>query len=314
MFETSQEFAEEYAELLSAVKSLNRERKAAETSQAYKLGKSILTKKAEVKKHGLKGIAGILKKHRKFKKGESFSMSAPLPNDRDYGESNYFSDQKIAVYTCITGGYDRILEPVLKPDNCNFYAVTDFEFSDDSMWTRIDPKEYSDRLQGLSNAEENRFFKMHPDILFPEYKYSIYLDGNIELVTDPTEYVNRISRHGISFFAHSQRDCIFEEAKACVAMGKDTEEHVSGTMEHFRNDNMPEHYGMAQCSFIVREHNAMLCKELMDEWWKLFLTYAKRDQLSLPYVLYKHNIPVDEVTTLGANIYRDDSFKIVVHA
>ena len=36
-----------------------------------------------------------------------------------------FPDTKIAVYTCITGGYDEIKEPFYVDDSIDYYAVTD---------------------------------------------------------------------------------------------------------------------------------------------------------------------------------------------
>jgi len=56
-----------------------------------------------------------------------------------------------------------------------------------------------------------------------------------------------------------------------------------------------------------------VCKKLMEEWWKEFLTYSKRDQISMPYVLYKNRISISEVGTLGNNVYENPSFRIVTH-
>lgn len=50
-----------------------------------------------------------------------------------------------------------------------------------------------------------------------------------------------------------------------------------------------------ECNFIVRDHSSSkLCAEIVEDWWKVFNWFAKRDQLSLPFVLYKRKIRVDE--------------------
>lgn len=304
---------EEYTKMVLAIKMLNEEKKDIKSSKAYKLGNSMLEKKKEVREKGMEALCEILKRHSNFKKGEKYSMASAInAGKNNYGSSNFFSTERIAVYTCIIGGYDSVQEPLLKPDNCDYYAVTDFEIPAESKWKRIDVALYDGNC-GSSQVMKNRFFKMHPDILFPDYKYSVYVDGNIRICTDMTEYVNRISDKGTSCFAHSQRDCVYEEALACVAMGKVTNKNVEELVKFLKEKGMPEHYGMVQCSLIVREHNNLLCKKLMNEWWEMFCTYAKRDQLSLPFVLFDNAIKVEDIATLGGNIYKEDSFEVVVH-
>ena len=93
---------------------------------------------------------------------------------------------------------------------------------------------------------------------------------------------------------------------------KETQENMDKHIEHLRTDRFPEHYGMLECNVLVRR-NCPVCKNLMKEWWKEFLTYSKRDQISMPYVLYKNGISIDEVGTLGNNVYENPSFRIVTH-
>ena len=54
---------------------------------------------------------------------------------------------------------------------------------------------------------------MHPDVLFEDYNYSIYIDGNIKVIGDLTAYINLISKAGIAVHRHGKRDCVYEEAK-----------------------------------------------------------------------------------------------------
>lgn len=307
-----------YIDMIDGIKRLNHEKKSICASREYRIGQSISYKKQRIKDEGLKAFIGIITDYIKFKKGERYSMAQAIPIDKDYGLNNYFLDERIAVYTCITGGYDAVVEPLFIPDNCDYYAVTDFQIPLSSKWKRIDissveiPK--SDRTKiGSSPVLMNRYFKMKPHVLFPKYKFSIYVDGNIRICTDMTEYINRLSSTGIGTFKHAQRQCIYEEAEACVAMGKETRENIDKHIAHLRESGMPKDYGMAQCSIIARQHNLDSCKILMDEWWDEFVYFAKRDQLSFPLVMFRNNIAMEMITTLGANIYANDSFEIVRH-
>ena len=128
-----------------------------------------------------------------------------------------------------------------------------------------------------------------------------------------TEYINRISDIGIGTFCHAQRECVYEEAKACVAMGKASKESIERHLEHLNEEGMPRNYGMAQCSVIARKHDSAVCVKLMEDWWQEYLNFAKRDQLSLPFVMYKNRLKMEQITTLGSNVYRSNSFEIKNH-
>ena len=77
---------------------------------------------------------------------------------------------------------------------------------------------------------------------------------------------------------------------------------------------MPANYGLLQCSVIARDHSSSIMKDIMNEWWKLFLsTSTKRDQLIIPYILYKHGISVDSLCTLGGNVITYPGLETVGH-
>lgn len=53
---------------------------------------------------------------------------------------------------------------------------------------------------------------------------------------------------------------------------------------------MPEHYGLYENNiFLINPNNDCTC-ELFLQWWKEYEMYSKRDQISLPYILYKNNM------------------------
>lgn len=235
------------------------------------------------------------------------------PYDKKY-ISNYFSDEKIAIYTCIIGQYDCVNEPGFIPNNCDFYIVTDQEIGIDSKWRKIDIGEYRELIVGLTNAEINRFFKMHPDILFPDYKYSVYLDGNIKPVSDLTEFVNLIGSIGIAAHKHSIRSDVFEEAEVIRYLKRDKPERIDRHIDFLKSTGMPRNYGLIECNVIAREHNNLICKKLMGEWWNEFLNYSKRDQISFVHVLFMNKIPVEEIGTLGENVYANPAIRKVGHS
>lgn len=228
-------------------------------------------------------------------------------------QSNYFSTERIAIYTCIFGNYDKINEPLVMPNNCDYFVITDEEKSIETNWKfkNVDLVEYG--LQKESNIAKNRFFKMHPHLLFPEYKYSIYVDGNIKIMTDLTEFIQNVNSTGIQMHNHYRQDCIYKEIRKCHKMKKDSKENLDKHLNHLINNNMPKNYGMLEAPIIVRKHNNSLCIKIMEDWWQEFVQYSKRDQISLPYVLYKNDIKVADIATLGNDIYSNFAFSKVKH-
>ena len=302
-----------YTVTMEAIKKLNREKRDIVHSKDYKVGHSIESKKKQVKKGGVKEAVKILKKHMKFKKGKKYSMAPFLQSGRRKDNNpDYFCEDKIAVYTCIVGKYDGFQEPLFKPDNVDYYAITDFDIPENSLWKRIDVSDYDDILKDMTPVLKNRYFKMHPEKVFKDYKYSIYIDGNIRVCSDMTEYVNYMKR-SIATFKHAQRECVYQECMANLKMSKVPAEDVKEQIRYLKKQNLPENYGLANCNVIVREHNNPECISCMDMWWEEFKAHVKRDQLSFPLVLMKNDIPMKDVTVLGTNVYREDSFEVVDH-
>ena len=238
---------------------------------------------------------------------ESFEKSNIQPN--------YFSDDKFIVYTSIFGNYDIPQDPLFVPDNCEFYIITDQNIPTNSIWkkTLVNYSSYPN-FDSLSNIYKNRFCKMFPHKLFPNIKYSIYIDGNIKPMTDFTEFINMNSPHGLLFHKHKARKCVYDEIAACKILGKGNISKIEKYGKHLKNIMFPNNYGMLECNMIVREHSNLIMQKVMEEWWNEFLSSnTNRDQLSLPYVLWKLDIKLEEINKLGNNIAKNDALRIMEH-
>ena len=303
---------EEYSKAMEAIKTLNKECRALKRSRQYMIGQKILDfKNGSVKLLIRKLFGRMLPANReKNRVLSSFKDLATATNDRS--DCNYFLNDRIAVYTCIIGGYDELWEPLIHPSNIDYFAITDFEIPPSSKWKRIDPNSFEE-ASGYNGSLKNRFFKMFPHIVFPNYRYSIYVDGNFRICTDFTEHVNRLSVYGFSHFRHSQRNSVLQEAEACKLLKKEDPETIDKYIENLRMNGFPDDYGLVACDIIVREHNKESCIQVMEQWWVEFRDYVRRDQLSLPYVLYKNGIKIDDVATLGGDVHKDYSFEIMKH-
>lgn len=246
----------------------------------------------------------------KYLYSKKYNILPTAINNRE--DTNYFFNERIAVYTCITGKYDNLIEPHIKPDNIDYFVVTSNEISSDSLWKKIDINNFEE-IKDLPDNLKCRYIKLHPYRIFKEYKYSIYVDGNFEIYTDFSEHINRLSKIGFSTFKHCQRKCVYEEIDACKLLHKANDSDIDKYHNRLINADMPKNYGLIETGMLVRKHNDKRCVKIMEDWWNEINSYIHRDQLTLPYVLYKNNVQIDEIATLGNNIRQDYSFEIVSH-
>lgn len=226
--------------------------------------------------------------------------------------SNYFSTKRIAVYTSIFGPVDALREPVFVPDNCDFYIFTDQPVPADSLWVRKELDGIPETILGNS-VLMNRYVKMFPDQFFPDYNFTIYLDGKYQVRTDLTEFVQDMNQTGLKMFAHPLRTCVYQEIKTCITLGKGNQSDLKAYANRLQTAGMPENYGILEGGMIVREVGNLTCQNLMQKWWSEFNKYAKRDQISLPFVLWQEKIPIDRIAIQGRNIWADPAIRKYPH-
>lgn len=216
-------------------------------------------------------------------------------------KDSYFSQEKIVIYTAIFGEYDELIDPVLVPDNCDFIVFTDSkEMSSKSrIWNTIILDDSFFPSDVTTPKDKNRYIKIKPHIFLRKYDHSIYVDGNLEIITDLTALFNRMTNCNISVFNHD-RENIFQELHAIKRQKKDTVSSVKESSLFLKKFFLNSDHGLAVCSVIIRKHTSDKIIELMDEWWKLYLKLpTKRDQLSFPLALINKGIDIKKITNLG---------------
>ena len=214
-------------------------------------------------------------------------------------------NKKIAVYTGIFGQYDNLYMPKVKPPNIDYYIIADEKLEDPGSYHWI-PSQSIIPSEITSPIKKNRYIKMHPHLIFPQYAYSIYVDGNIQIKGDVSSFIKNC-KSGISVFMHPNRDCIFYEALTVVNYHRVVADDVCRQMKKYLDQDMPIHYGMTEMALIAREHHNPTCIKVMQDWWQEFNNGALRDQLSFMYVLWKNHLTMDDIAVLG-NDYRKSGF------
>ena len=197
---------------------------------------------------------------------------------------------KKVCYTAIIGEYDKLMEPKVVSEGFDYVCFTDDITLKSPIW-RIIPVT---NPQGLDNTRLARKIKILCNSVLKEYDLSIWIDGNISINCDLNIFLDE-NYHGkdILLLNHPVRSCIYEEAKACIASGKDDPEIINKQMEGYRSNGYPEGNGLVGTGLMIRNHRSKKIDEFMNSWWTEVYTKSKRDQLSFNFVLWKHQLSVE---------------------
>lgn len=207
--------------------------------------------------------------------------------------------ERLVIYTVLFGNYDNLKEPLYITPNCDYYILTNQDVHPDSVWKKYPLNSFDDMVSEYTNLERARFFKLHPHLLFPEYKYSMFIDANIQMVTDMRPVFAQLENNFIAIHNQPGRDCVYQEATEIIVIGKAPKADVMTQMTAYKKEGFPEHYGLFRTCVVVREHNNPGCKKLMETWWSEIRKYTKRDQLSFTYSLWKIGLKKSDVSNLG---------------
>ncbi len=220
---------------------------------------------------------------------------------------------KIAVYTCIVGGYDTIKEPYYVNPSIDYILFSDRQAKADTIWKIIDistldiPKE-------LNNTDTNRYLKMHPHLFLSDYDYSIYIDGSIMIVADMEPLIEGMGEHLLGLHRHNRRDCIYMEADGVIYAGRANRSDVRQQTARYKREGYPQHNGLYENTIIVRKHNDSAIIILMEEWWREYYckSKSKRDQISLPYVIWKTGFNKKNIKILGNDLDKNPRFRRIL--
>jgi len=210
------------------------------------------------------------------------------------------------VYTCITGAYDRLRDPKHLTNGWDYICFTDNPNLTSSVW---DVRPLPEGTDGLSQVKKQRYVKINAHKVLPDYKLSIWVDGNVEVIGDLDKLLNGVMKDDVSVYVpqHPQRDCVYDEAAMVLKMKKDTPENVKPQMDRYKSEGFPAKYGLLQSNILIRKHNEEDCVRLMEAWYDELKNNSHRDQLCFNYVLWKNNDI--QVSYLDKHIYKSEWFK-----
>jgi len=213
---------------------------------------------------------------------------------------------KIAIYTCVTGGYDKIASPENLPEDFGWFCFTA------SMGEEtLAPKDCRD------NIDIARWHKMHPEAVIPkEFEFSVWIDGNIQIVNDQFyEKIREFIADGVTYVGikHPQRDDVFEEAYKVISNGKESLCNMMRVTKFLKKEGMPRHSGLDETNVIFRAHNSSEVIAFDKLWWETYFKFPHRDQMSHPYCMWKTGLKHAYLLDEGIDARTSYLFKYTNH-
>lgn len=219
---------------------------------------------------------------------------------------------KKVIYTCIVGNYTNLLDPLYVDSNCDYICFSNsISQKQNSIWQiRKIPYSNSDRTR------MSRFVKLNPHKVLQEYDFSFWIDANIRIkgsfIQDKfSELI--LSDSNLSIIKHPIRNCTYDEAEICIADGRDKKSKINEQINFLRQEGFPRNFGLFENNLIFRKHKQKAIVELDDAWWQIYLQYTKRDQLSLPYLLWKMKLDCLPLMEKGISVRNHPDFEYIHH-
>jgi len=210
----------------------------------------------------------------------------------------------IIVYTAIMGNYDTLREPKEK-GSAKFVAFLTHQFKSRGWETHLIVP-----MQDLVRTARN--YKIMSHIHFPEAEYTIWVDGNIIPRIAPDVLVEECLSDGIDIaaFRHPSRDCAYQEAARCIVKGKDKSEKLTGQANIYSTEGFPRNYGLVETGFVIRRNTPQVTL-LNEKWWEQAEKHSNRDQVGLPYALWKTGT---EINRLEGSLIKHNWFEHKAHS
>ncbi len=220
--------------------------------------------------------------------------------------------KRLVIYTCITGGYDRLPDPRAVCPSADYVCFTDHPSNARSAVWDYRPITRSERTSALTS----RWYKLHPHELFPDYEYSLWIDGNVTVADHGLyERLGSMMTDGVKAagLSHPDRDDIYEEALRILHGRRETLYRVLKTAGFLRSEGMPRHYGLYENNVILRKSSDPQVVTFDELWWKMLCGFSGRDQLSHTYCLWKTGLKYGLILPDGSNARNHPFFDYTLH-
>lgn len=186
---------------------------------------------------------------------------------------------KKLIYTVNLNGYDSLKPVRIKCQGYDYKCFTDDKTLKVAGWEMVlvEPKE--------NILLQSREIKLLIHKYVKGYDLYVYIDANIEIRIALSQYVNRYFKKGILLHTHPIRECTYAEARKVIDARIDNPETINIQMQKYVKAGLRKRYGLFANGFFMRDNSV---NGFMELWYRELTEHSYRDQLSLPYCIFKH--------------------------
>ncbi|WP_035244631.1 glycosyltransferase [Desulfonatronovibrio hydrogenovorans] len=203
------------------------------------------------------------------------------------GRKGCKNKEKIAIYTAITGCCDNLSDPESIIPGIDYICFTDNPHLRSDVWDiRLLPS------NGFDYARKAKLPKILPHRFLPDYQISLWIDGNIRIKDSLLGLIiDTLCKWNIALFRHPEnRQSIEQELHSCIKLNKDDPKILNRQIASYKTEGFSNNQAFPACGIILRRHNHPKIMSAMESWWDEIMTHSFRDQLSFPYVAWKHEL------------------------
>lgn len=209
-------------------------------------------------------------------------------------------EKRGVIFTSVTGRYDSLPQPLYVHTDYDYICVTDQEVGQpDGVWRFMkNPNDNADLKR------RSVWARLHPHLLFKDYDYSLYIDGNVQIKDKEFyDYVEQAIEQDvlIAQVPHPTRDCIYQELEQCLNVRKVTPWQYIQHRQKFTKSGLPHHWGLYENNVILRKHNDPQVIRISEQWWAEYNLISNRDQLSLMLVYWREQFKPQLLLGEGQN-------------
>ena len=135
-----------------------------------------------------------------------------------------------------------------------------------------------------------KYCKWMAHTMIPEYDTVVWVDGYLS----PNPAMNWDLFDAdlkIGLKPHpSKSECVYKELRAVVDYQKDSRRRMKRLKKFLHKERMPADYGLYETNIYGRTLKDSRLNQILEKMYELMEEFTYRDQVILPYVLWKNNI------------------------
>lgn len=201
---------------------------------------------------------------------------------------------RLVVYTVLIGAKEELNDPLRIVGHdfptdlaIDYVCLTDLQDMTSPTWRPVKLEHPLIPPERLS-----RLPKTQPDLFFPEYQYSLYIDNTVVFKRLPCK--QDVLGAKFRAFRHPWRTNPLDEADIVVRSGLDDGKVVAEQLRFYASRSLlASVHSLTAGTVLLRAHNHPDVKKFGMLWWEQILLFSKRDQISLDLCAELAGCPVD---------------------